>query len=887
VVTPSHTLFRLTLFFLVIGSILKADPFEILDLKPQLFQYQKTAFDKSQSTGILQEYLFKEMDNFKGQYGLHISNLIHYQEVESEMKDLAQTQTLRSRIFNDKSIRIHDEDLLIVKGFYLINNIKEYLDKKEILSSFVSQVKGDSTSPWLKLFLALIQREAKANGLEIGLAEKELATLLSRTSAGKFTDAMFHYSLGHFYLETLKDSNPYRRLRLVTLEFERARTKDPRNRSLFTFLTSLYIEIHEDMQARGIPEPFEFEELVYRRIILIDPKNPWAHNNLSYLYCQNHVELKEALREARIANHLEKDNPYLLDTLGWALYKNKMFEEAARVLKKVLTLDNSLPDAHFHVATVYYDLKEFEKSIKHFKRCIQLDPSSTLAMNNLAYLYSEMNRNLDEGIDLVNRALEGNSKNSAYLDTLGWLYYRKEDYPKALEYLKKAVALAPDSAESQYHLGQVYLKMNQPTTSAEHIQKSMGLKTELGSDEQNLSYAILLQTIQEAKNKYLKMPGVAKTRESMKMFYNQLIFLAQSMGDTSLIQKFAQELEAFPAQDDAPKETLGPSVPKPKKGKREIPSLSAFFPKDADFYLNLKRESLKFLIKRVLSSRQFEIQLQGKNLLSVVQEHLPQQVGFFVGSSDPKARTQVYAVIELDAQRAGTIRENLEKFSQESLVLPWLNQGFILEPLHSGIFQLVGGQVNAFLTVKDRFLVVSNSLLPVKNMPYSKETSLLSNKSLNSTLASTPVSSSDAVLYSGNLPGIEKLIDPKYINLLLKDWVESKDLFQKVQDYISVLHLGKDSFEEYEVISLKTPSDLELIRDLLERKTTAIREALKKDEGIELNSIVTVRDGAVAVHTKVMDIDRFIDHFLHYLDEHKDQIMNMNNNKKKGEPDDK
>ena len=182
----------------------------------------------------------------------------------------------------------------------------------------------------------LVSREAENLKLLEDKPRPNLDNVLQRASSRKDSDAFFHFVLGHYYLDQLRDKeiNPYRRLRLVAAAFEASRTRDPRNRSLFTSITSSYIELHEELHEAGIPQPFEFEELVFRRIILLDPRNPWAHNNLAYLYCQHNVELVEALREARIANHLEKNNPYLMDTLGY--YKNKMFKEAEEVLQKLL-----------------------------------------------------------------------------------------------------------------------------------------------------------------------------------------------------------------------------------------------------------------------------------------------------------------------------------------------------------------------------------------------------------------------------------------------------------------------------------------------------------------------------------------------------------------------
>ena len=877
---------RLTIYLFICflsSSTSTCDVLEILKLNPVLFQFQKTGFESDQQVGILQEYLFKEMDNFPGQYGLHLSNLSNYIEVESQKENVPSTHTLEHLALHGGKLRIKGNDLLIVQGFYLVNLFSKYAQNDGLISNFVEKSRSADSTPWAKLLLALLEFKAREAGIKIGVESKDLFTLLSSTSAGKDTDPMFHFSLGQFYLHTLKESNPYRRLRLVTLEFERSRTKDPRNRGLFTHLTSLYIEIHEEMQAKGIPEPFEFEELVYRRIILIDPKNPWAHNNLAFLYCQNHVELKDALREARIANHLEKDNPLLLDTLGWALYKNGALQESERVLKQSIALDDSLADPHFHLATTYYDMKEYDLSVQHFKRCIELDPESSLAKNNLAYLYAEMDKNIEEGIELAQEAIKDNENNSAYLDTLGWLYYRQGEFEKALEYLKKAVALSPDSAESQYHLGQVYLKLNDNGLPSDLGSSSADIDSSMIDKEQNLSYAILMQTILEAKEKFLKMPGVSKTQDSMKIYYNQLIYLAQSMGDTAMIKKLAHELESFPTGESVASSS-GETESGPVYGlKTANLSISSFFPREMDFYLNFGKGALQFISSRILSGVDLQIQAQGQNFQELLVGNLPEQISIYVGTPEPGAKISVYAVLELDDKRAQTLREGLAKFSEENFALPWMAEGMNLEFIHSGIYSLSGGSLNLFIAVKDRFLILSNSILNLNKIPYTNEESLGSNVSLKSTLASAPVSSSDFFLYSKDLSALHELFDEQHAKIFFKNWSGPMDYFQKIQNYVSLLHLGHNDLEEYEVISVKSSVDLESVREILESKAVNIKESMKKEQGIDLDYKLTVQEGAIAVYTKVSDLEHFIEFVLNYFDVEKNRLMNKN--KKKGESD--
>jgi tetratricopeptide (TPR) repeat protein len=82
-------------------------------------------------------------------------------------------------------------------------------------------------------------------------------------------------------------------------------------------------------------------------------------------------------------------------------------------------------------------------------------------LNALSYVYAEDNVNIDEAYRLVQNALKIDPENPAYLDTLGWVYYRKGMYNESLRELSRAEALMVDPTIYS-HLAEVYTKLNQP-----------------------------------------------------------------------------------------------------------------------------------------------------------------------------------------------------------------------------------------------------------------------------------------------------------------------------------------------------------------------------------------------------------------------------------------
>ena len=73
------------------------------------------------------------------------------------------------------------------------------------------------------------------------------------------------------------------------------------------------------------------------------------------------------------------------------------------------------------------------------------------------------------------RAVAADSANGAYLDTLGWIYFKLGDYQTALKYISRAVQFRDNSAEVWEHLGDIYEKLNDPEKAKEHWKKALEL----------------------------------------------------------------------------------------------------------------------------------------------------------------------------------------------------------------------------------------------------------------------------------------------------------------------------------------------------------------------------------------------------------------------------
>jgi tetratricopeptide (TPR) repeat protein len=107
--------------------------------------------------------------------------------------------------------------------------------------------------------------------------------------------------------------------------------------------------------------------------------------------------------------------------------------------------------------------QNFDAAADNYRKALERDQNAAIAANNLAWLYAVTGKgNIDEAVRLAQAVVQRNPNVAGFVDTLGWVYYKKNLYAASVEQLQKAVALDEASARTvngspsatyQYHLG--------------------------------------------------------------------------------------------------------------------------------------------------------------------------------------------------------------------------------------------------------------------------------------------------------------------------------------------------------------------------------------------------------------------------------------------------
>jgi tetratricopeptide (TPR) repeat protein len=94
-------------------------------------------------------------------------------------------------------------------------------------------------------------------------------------------------------------------------------------------------------------------------------------------------------------------------------------------------------------------------------------------LNYYGYELADRGVRLEEATSMIHRALEQEPSNGAYLDSMGWVYYKQNKLAEAEEYLKKAVDRSAHDPTILGHLGDVYAKMGRTERAAALWEKAL------------------------------------------------------------------------------------------------------------------------------------------------------------------------------------------------------------------------------------------------------------------------------------------------------------------------------------------------------------------------------------------------------------------------------
>jgi tetratricopeptide (TPR) repeat protein len=125
--------------------------------------------------------------------------------------------------------------------------------------------------------------------------------------------------------------------------------------------------------------------------------------------------------------------------------------------------------------------KHVDQAEEYFKQALDLDPANAMTLNYMGYMWADKGVRLPEALKLIKKAVEQEPWNGAYLDSLGWVYFKMGEYELAEDNLRQAVNRTQTDPTVHEHLGDLYEKTGRIRLAA--------AQWELSLDEFNKSSA--------------------------------------------------------------------------------------------------------------------------------------------------------------------------------------------------------------------------------------------------------------------------------------------------------------------------------------------------------------------------------------------------------------
>ncbi len=190
----------------------------------------------------------------------------------------------------------------------------------------------------------------------------------------------------------------------------------------------------------------------------------WLNAQLGEAYALNaekKLDEAKALLKDLIAAYPDNSRPY--SALGNILRANKDYAEAVVYYTKAIERLGPETSAHWSAyysrGVCYERIKEWEKAEADLQKALKLDKNQELTLNYLGYSWVDQNINVKQAMQLIRRAVQKRPNDGYFVDSLGWAYYRQNEFKQAVKHLERAVELKPDDPVINDHLGDAYWKV--------------------------------------------------------------------------------------------------------------------------------------------------------------------------------------------------------------------------------------------------------------------------------------------------------------------------------------------------------------------------------------------------------------------------------------------
>jgi tetratricopeptide (TPR) repeat protein len=267
-----------------------------------------------------------------------------------------------------------------------------------------------------------------------------------------------------------------------------------------------------------------------QRALQADPNLSVAHNAVGTIYLQRgqYEQARRSYQQATEINPLAYKPAYNLGVTYQALANaaenvsraQQYLRKAVQTYLRAVTLKNDDYDSHLNLSACYYSLGSTKLAEHYCKAAIRIDPSRGEAYDNLATILETQDKPF-EAIQAYLRALEFDTDRPDMLMRLGRLYMQQGRTGSALEVLRRAAELAPQSAAPQVLIGQAHYNRQEFDQAAEAFSKATRANPGSASAWRGLGVSRMQRFLANPDKTSLRDQALAAWNRSLELNPNQ------------------------------------------------------------------------------------------------------------------------------------------------------------------------------------------------------------------------------------------------------------------------------------------------------------------------------------------------------------------------------
>jgi tetratricopeptide (TPR) repeat protein len=247
-------------------------------------------------------------------------------------------------------------------------------------------------------------------------------------------------------------------------------------------------------------------ETSLNQLLRDESDNPLVLTQASQFFAAAHrPEDFRKLLEDEVSKH--PDNRAAVEWLINLYAQENHTADALRVLDASRAAVAGDPDELYYVAHLYDRLEHKQMSEQVLQDVLKLDPKNIPASNDLGYLWADEGKNLGEAESMIRLAVTAEPDNSAYLDSLGWVLYKRGQFEEAHRQLDAAIKRVQRADPVVLdHLGDVLYRLNQQNAAVKTWKLSLNRVDDAGPNREDLK-SLKLQLRQKIKQQEAGQPA--------------------------------------------------------------------------------------------------------------------------------------------------------------------------------------------------------------------------------------------------------------------------------------------------------------------------------------------------------------------------------------------